>query len=147
MGRDGEAPQGQEVILNKGKITFHKIIQDSQEFGSDNESEAWVEHMVSRAFFTFEVGGNVYPNLIVHLKHTVGSSYETGLLEVGSPVGYSGPFNLQEFRNAAEKYYRSLVGRGGAGINIQGPSNVRMRNNVLEKEMVFEFSVSKEGGW
>ena len=32
-------------------VTFHKLIQDSQEFGSDDE------HMVSRAFFKIEVEG------------------------------------------------------------------------------------------
>lgn len=33
------------VVIETARITFHKLIQDSQDYGSDDE------HMVSRAFF------------------------------------------------------------------------------------------------
>jgi len=36
--------------MSKAKVIFHQCIQDSQEYGSDDE------HMVSRIFFILEIG-------------------------------------------------------------------------------------------
>jgi hypothetical protein len=36
----------------KAKVTFRKLIQDSQEYGSNDE------HLVSRVFFDLEIGEN-----------------------------------------------------------------------------------------
>ncbi|MDO9532966.1 MAG: hypothetical protein Q7O12_12665 [Deltaproteobacteria bacterium] len=116
------------------KITFYKCIQDSQDYGSDDE------HMVSRVFFTFEVGDKKY-DLYADIKQTVGANYEEGAIEVMRPAGYEGPFNYQVFRDAAEKYYRGLVGSSGTGINIQGGSNIRMRNNTFYRNMAVECEV------
>ncbi len=116
------------------KITFYKCIQDSQDYGSDDE------HMVSRVFFTFEIGDNKY-DLYADIKQTVGASYEEGAIEVMSPSGYEGPFNYQAFRDAAEKYYRGLVGSSATGIKIQGGSNIRMRNNTFYRNMAVECEV------
>jgi hypothetical protein len=123
--------------MAKAKVTFHRLIQDSQDFGSDDE------HMVSRAFFTLEVNGAKH-DLSADIKQTVGSSYESGPIEVSKPNGYSGPFSHQEFQKAAETYYRSLVGSSGSGIRIQGGANIRMRNNTFVKQAEFEFEVGKE---
>ena len=53
-------------------MTFQRCVQDSQEFGSDDE------HMVSRVFFGLEIGGNAYHDLHVDIKQTVGSEFEGG---------------------------------------------------------------------
>ncbi len=121
--------------MKTAKITFYKCIQDSQDYGSDDE------HMVSRVFFTFEIGDKKY-DLYANIKQTVGAYYEDGPIEVMSPEAYQGPFPYQCFRDAAEKYYRSLVGSSGRGINIQGGSNIRMRNNTFEQIMAVECDVS-----
>ncbi len=124
------------------KVTFHKCIQDSQDFGSDDE------HMVSRVFFTVEAGGRVHRDVHADLKQTVGSDYATGPIEVGPPVGYAGPFSHAAFARTAEAYFRGLVGAGGSGIRIQGASNVRMQNNAFLRQQVVEFEASgREGGW
>ena len=123
------------------KIIFYKCIQDSQDYGSDDE------HMVSRVFFTFEIGGKKY-DLYADLKQTVGASYEQGAIEVMSPAGYEGPFNYQAFRDAAEKYYRGLVGSSATVIKIQGGSNIRMRNNTFHRKMAVECEVGgSTTGW
>jgi len=36
--------------MSKAKIIFYKCVQDSQDYGSDDE------HMVSRVFFNLEIG-------------------------------------------------------------------------------------------
>lgn len=127
--------QGRWRLMPTAKITFYKCIQDSQDYGSDDE------HMVSRVFFTFEFGGQKY-DLYADIKQTVGANYEEGDIEVMSPAGYEGPFNYQAFRDAAEKYYRGLVGPSGTGINIRGGSNIGMRNNLFSGNiMVIEFEI------
>jgi hypothetical protein len=100
--------------MSQISVTFHNLIQDSQEFGSDDE------HMVSRVFFTIEVEGNSYPDMYCNLKQTVGSDFESGPIEVGTPQGakYSGPFNYDAFREAVEGYYRGNVGSSGSGIGF-----------------------------
>ncbi|MHB1362091.1 MAG: hypothetical protein ACYCW5_05800 [Thermoleophilia bacterium] len=46
------------------KVTIHleKLIQDSQEYGSDDE------HMVSRVFFSLEAGGALHGDLYADVK-------------------------------------------------------------------------------
>src|SRR5882672_7037844 len=112
----------------KAIVTFTKCIQDSQDYGSDDE------HMASRIFFDLEVDGQPRLGLHVDVKQVVGSSYETGDIEVGRPVGYRGPFNYIAFRDAVERYFRSLVGSAGSGIRITGGSNIRMRNNTFDSD-------------
>jgi hypothetical protein len=107
------------------RITFHKLIQDSQELGSDNE------FMVSRLFFSVETDGAVYGNLCVNLKQTVGSDYMEENIEVGPPIGYNGPFNHEAFAEAARKYYLDWVGPGGRGIRIGAGAGFRGRNNTF----------------
>lgn len=124
--------------MAKAKVIFQKLIQDSQDYGSDDQ------HMVSRAFFTVEVEGNVSEEAYVDIKQPVGSDFETTPLEVSKPVGYGGPFNYAAFREAAENYYRSLVGSKGSGIHIAGGGNIRMQNNTFIQQAVAEFEVSKE---
>lgn len=125
--------------MTKARVTFNKCIQDSQDYGSDEE------HMVSRVFFTLEVEGRRYDGLYVDVKQTVGSSYEDGPIEVSSPKGtsYRGPFNYEAFGPAVEKYYRTLVGPTAIGIRIgSGARNIRMRNNTFQRQEVVEFQVS-----
>ncbi|MGD0923290.1 MAG: hypothetical protein ABSA70_16230 [Terriglobia bacterium] len=128
--------------MARANLTFHKCIQDSQDYGSNDE------HMVSRVFFTFTIAGKEHPDLYADIKQTVGGDFESGPIEVSRPHGYKGPINYQAFRDAVEKYYRSLVGSKGRGIAISGGRNIRMRNNTFIQEMSFEFDVDEsEVGW
>ena len=94
-------------MKKKGKVTFTKVIQDSQDFGSDDE------HKVSRVFFDLHTGEDLHPDLYSDIKQVVGSSYETGDIEVSAPIGYRVPFNYTAFRDAVEAYYRGLVKLSG----------------------------------
>lgn len=116
-------------------VTFKKIIQDSQDFGSDDE------HMVSRVFFDLEVDGAKYPDLYADIKQTIGAQFEAGPLEVSPPHGYSGPFNFEAFRKEVEECFREQVGSRGHGIHIEGASNIRMRNNTFVFKKVVQFEV------
>jgi hypothetical protein len=104
--------------------------------------------MISRAFFTLEYEGQTFPNLYAEIKQPVGSDFETTPLEISRPSGYDGPFNYEAFRAVLEMYYRSLVGRTGSGIHIQGGGNIRMRDNTFIQHTIAEFEVSTSNtGW
>src|SRR6266571_981188 len=106
--------------MKKVRVTFKECVQDSQDYGSDDD------HMVSRVFFSLEIEGRTYEGLHADVKQAVGSSFETGPIEVGPPAGasYRGPFNHSAFRAAVESYYRGLVGARGKGIRISGGTNI-----------------------
>ena len=117
-------------------VKFQRCHQDSQDYGSNDE------HMVSRVFFVIEVDGEPRGQFHADLKQTVGSEYETGPIEVGQPVGYSGPFNHEQFSKAASEYFRKCVGSAGRGIRISGGTDIRMRDNVFDFQHSATFDVS-----
>lgn len=124
------------VKTMKASVRFYQCIQDSQEYGSNDE------HMISRVFFNMNIGDTTYKELFADIKQTVGSSFETGSIEVSKPIGYKGPINYGAFRDAAEKYFRTLVGSQASGIRIEGGAkNIRMMNNTFNMEMSAEFYV------
>lgn len=125
--------------MPRATVHFTGLHQDSQDYGSNDE------HMVSRVFLDLEVDGRSFPGLHANVKQVVGSSYETGPIEVSSPVGYGGPMNHTAFSSAVERYYRGLVGSKGSGIRIEGATNVRMRNNRFQKRASESFDVSNDG--
>jgi hypothetical protein len=121
--------------MAKAKVLFRELIQDSQEYGSNDE------HMISRVFFDLEIDGVRHEGLYANVKQAVGSSFESAPLEVSSPTNYKGPFNFEAFRDAVEGYYRGLVGSQGSGIRISGGSNIRMKNNRFVSSAKSEFEV------
>jgi len=126
--------------MAQAKIKLRRLVQDSQEYGSDDE------HMVSRVFFDVEIEGKKYQGLHCDVKQIVGSSFESAPLEVSAPAGYKGPFNHQAFQKIIENYYHSLVGSQGRGIRIGGGSNIRMQNNTFVQPSEATFEVQVSGG-
>ncbi|PWK17058.1 hypothetical protein LV89_04509 [Arcicella aurantiaca] len=115
-------------MKHNAQITFYKCVQDSQEFGSDNE------HAVSRVFFTVTVNGKTF-DYHCDIRQDYGSSfsYETDPLQVSNPFSKHDHINYEHFRSSVEAYYRSCVGASGNGIKIVGASNIRMTNNTFGK--------------
>ncbi len=111
--------------MPNAKITFHKCIQDSLEYGSDDKC------VVSRVFFTLEIKNKIpTSNLYVDIKHEVGSELESEKLEVGDPVGYEGPLKNEVFQNAVKKYYHNLVSSKGSGTT-------RTHDNTYTLDIMF----------
>ncbi len=110
------------------QIKFTRCVQDSQEYGSDDQ------HMVSRIFFSMNVDGRKISDLYCDVKQTVGSDYEKEPIEVSGPKGksYRGPFDQQKFSAAVEQHYRLCVGSGASGIRLApGAKGIRMQNNII----------------
>ncbi len=107
-------------------VTFYEIIQNMQEYATDDE------HMVSRISFRVEAEGKSFNGHAV-LKQVVGSSFETpGSIEVSAPTEYSGPrLDHSAFSAEAAECFKGQIGSAGSGIRISGGSNVGMYNNTF----------------
>ena len=120
----------------KALVIFNKLVQDSQEYGSDNE------HMVSRLYFDLEIDGKKHLNLFVDIKQTVGSILSDENIEVSSPTEYKGKFNYDDFRKGVINYYRKCFGPQGVAIRVgENVKCLRMQNNVFSITMVHEFEI------
>lgn len=115
------------------KVAFKKLIQDSEDCGSDDEQ------MVSRVFFSLDVDGNRIGDFVADLKQVVGSDIETGDIEVGSPHGYHGPFDHKGFSEAASKYFRSLTGSQGTGIHMAKGESRRIHDKRFARDAEYNF--------
>jgi hypothetical protein len=126
----------------KAKMIINKCLQDSQDLGGGDD------HMNSRVYFTLEIDGKNVGDLYADIKQAVGGEFEKDNIEVYLPEEYKGKLNYEDFRNAVEKYYRSLIGTQGQGIRVSGSSSVHMRNNTFVKEMIFQFNIKDSNlGW
>jgi hypothetical protein len=129
--------------MPKVRVTFNECVQDSQEYGSDDE------HMVSRIALNIAVDGKDLGVFITDLKQTVGSDFETGSIEVTRPVeagdpkrAYRGPFDQQRFADEVEKYFRQLVGAQGWAIKLGPGAQARMHDNRYVARKVVEFDAT-----
>jgi hypothetical protein len=117
-------------------VHFRELIQDSQNYGSDEEN------MVSRVFFDLQVDDKKYPGAYANIKQTVGAA-ASDPMEVSPPAGYTGLFDHQRFQTEVEKYFRSLVRTSGVSIRTgPGARNVRMRDCRHRKAVSVSFEVA-----
>lgn len=134
--------------MPKIRVTFKECIQDSPEYGSDDE------YMVSRVSVDLAVDRADQGGFIADLKQAVGTDFDTGPIEVGRPVEvethkpYGGPFDQARFAEAASKYFRELLGSEGWALELRpGNRNERMQGNRFIRKKVVEFDVSARQGW
>ena len=134
--------------MPKVRVTFKECIQDSREYGSDDE------YMVSRVSVDIAVDRADQGSFIADLKQAVGTDFDTGPIEVGRPVEvgthkpYRGAFDQARFAEAATKYFRELLGSDGWAIKL-GPdsTNIRMQGNRFVRKKVVEFEAIGRQGW
>jgi len=127
---------GKGSIMAIATINFHKLLQDSQEYGSNDE------FMISRVFFDLTVNGKTYKDLFSNIKQAVGGTFESSNFEVSYPTNYDGPFNYSDFQTLVEKYVRSIIGSRGSGINLSDSAkNIRMYNNTFNAPYTTEFEI------
>jgi len=119
------------------KITFNKCVQDSQEYGSDNE------HMVSKVFFS--LNGKDY-ECIIRQPYGESFSFENDPVEVESPDELKKLMNYGQFRDEVEKYYRNLVGSQAKAIGIHGGQGIRMTNNTFIISHTVEIDEAEPSG-
>ena len=117
------------------RITFHKCIQDSKLFGSDDQ------HMISRIFLSIEVRDKRSSDIYVDVHQKPESTFDEGPLQVGPIQGYSGPLNSWAFQQAAEAYYRSLAQYELARVKVSFGKNARRFENVVIHESTVDHQI------
>ncbi|MGH7826880.1 MAG: hypothetical protein ACREQ7_17125 [Candidatus Binatia bacterium] len=119
--------------MSKIRVMFHKCSEAGQEQGNNDQ------HMVSRLYFSLEIRGQRYDGLYAEVKQT-GEPSHAGHIEVSSPQGaaYTGPFNYEIYRYAAENYYWNIIRRH----RIPSRAGTRIRNNEVICPAVVEFDAS-----
>jgi hypothetical protein len=120
----------------KAKVTFHKLIQEKQD---GVPSELNQNQMISRAYFILEVGGKQYGDMSVILRQPFGTEYAKEPIEAEKPSGsYTGNWNHNEFRDAAEDYYRRCM---GGAISFGPDISVSMDDNIMEFSKSYEIDI------
>lgn len=131
--------------MAKGALIFQKVLQNSQELGTDDE------HLVSRVFFDLMTPEGALTGLCSDVKLTPGAEFSNDPLEVTMPRALEGVVSYDVLRREVEQYYRDNVGATGRGIRLgPGAKGIIMRNNtlVMRKEVPVELIGSTKGkGW
>jgi len=117
------------------KITFEKCVLDSRDLGSDEK------HMVSRVFFSLDIGGEVYSDLSVDIKHQLKGQDQ---IEIGKPFGFNGILNDDEYRDCVKRFYNSLVESRAAGLKVQSGQEPKRGYSVFFCHRQFEVPGSQK---
>ncbi len=92
--------------------------------------------------FDLDVGGQNYSNMQATLRQPYGTDYKTEPIEAERPTGsYNGNWSHNQFRDAAEDYYRSAIGSRGSMISIGPDSGVVMENNLFEFSKTYQIDI------
>ena len=120
-------------------VVFQRFLQDTQTFDS---FEADANHLVSKVFFTLDVGGKHFDDMYVEARQPFGTQFEQDQIEVSQPFGsYEGNWNHLDFADLVETYVRGLIGSQGSAIRIEGGHGVRMRDNAILSQREAEFTI------
>ena len=124
-------------------VQFEKCIQNIQELSQDDE------FMFSRIFLTLAYPDGKTISFSVDVKQTSGSNYAEDPLEVFPPKERDLHISYNQFRDAVEKYFRTLVGADARGIKIQSGSSIKMYNNTfnMPADVEIDYVTDKEVGW
>ena len=129
-------------MSKKMRVIIHKIHQDEQVFGTDDE------YMLATVHASISIDGKIH-NVSTQVKQVVGDKYGKKSIEVSKPEGYKGQLDYDCFRRGVAEAYTRTVGEEGSGIRIIGASSVTMSNNTFQINYQFECEVPEEssGSW
>ena len=127
-----------------GKLIFERVLQNSQELGTDNE------HLVSRIFYYLVIPDGEIKGIYSDVKLSPGAEFSSDPLEVTMPKALEGIVGYNVLRREVEKYYRDNVGATGRNIRISpGATGIVMMDNtlVMRKEVEVELLGLGKKGW
>lgn len=122
-------------------LTLLRAVVDTQ---SAPPQSANANHMISRVFFTLEIGDKQGGTFHVEVTQPRGSRYSEDPLEIGPMVPHFADekFNWDKFREQIEKYYRQQVGPNGSGIRFGENAGIVMRDCVFSNKQVVHFPMA-----
>jgi hypothetical protein len=130
--------------MPKVLLIFNKIIQDSREFGSNNQ------HTVSRVFFDLRIGANLRTDFSSDIKQRAGADNESDPLEVSVPQSLANLVDYSELRTLVEQYFHASFGSAGSAFQIGPGTDIRMMHNIVNRNEVAEIEFigrKEESGW
>jgi hypothetical protein len=78
--------------------------------------------------FDLKIGDKNSRGLKAMVRQPNGTDFQNQALQVGNVVGYEGPWNDEEFKEACGRYYRDIIGSSGIGLAIH-----RGERNLIER--------------
>jgi hypothetical protein len=123
------------IEMPTGTIEFKRIrinLKRISTFEPDHD------HIDSLIEFDLKIGDDRLKNLNAQVRQANGTDFQSEPLEVGSVIGYDGPWNDEEFREYCQRYYRDVIGSTGIGVAIN-----RGQRNLIER-IAIRFHRSEE---
>ena len=118
--------------MPKALLIFNMIIQDSQEFGSNNME------MVSRVFFDLRIGSDLNTGFSADVKQPIGADHERDPLEISLPKSLVGAIHSEDLRDFVERYYRESLAPPTSSYGFGPGTRIRMMHNVVSRRSVEE---------
>jgi hypothetical protein len=111
--------------MSTGTIEFRCIRINLKRISTFEPDERQIDSLIE---FDLKIGEERLRNLGAEVRQLIGTDYQRQPLEVGNVIGYSGPWNYEEFRDFCERYYRDVIGSSGMGRTIK-----RGERNLIER--------------
>ena len=111
--------------MSTGTIEFRCIRINLKRISTFEPDERQIDSLIE---FDLKIGEERLRNLGAEVRQLIGTDYQRQPLEVGNVMGYSGPWNYEEFRDFCERYYRDVIGLSGMGRTIK-----RGERNLIER--------------
>ncbi len=108
-----------------GTIKFRCIRINLKRISTFAPDESHIDSLIE---FDLKIGDERSRRLKVEVRQLSGTDFQSQPLEVGNAIGYSGPWNYDEFRELCGSYYRDVIGSSGMGPTIN-----RGERNLIER--------------
>jgi hypothetical protein len=108
-----------------GTIEFKCIRINLKRISTFEPDESHIDSLIE---FDLEIGDERLRDLSAEVRQLNGTDFQRQPLEVGSIIGYHGPWNYEEFQEFCQEYYRDVIGSSGMGHAIN-----RGERNLIER--------------
>jgi hypothetical protein len=111
--------------MRTGTIEFKCIRINLKRISTFEPDESHINSLIE---FDLHIGNSRLKGLRAEVRQLNGTDFQSQPLEVGRVIGYSGPWNYQEFRALCQAYYRDVIASSGIGLAIN-----RGERNLIER--------------
>jgi hypothetical protein len=108
-----------------GTIEFKCIRINLKSISTFKPDEGQIDSLIE---FDLKIGDERLRDLSAEVRQRNRTDFQSQPLEVGNVIGYTGPWNYEEFRELCGQYYRDVIGSSGVGRTIN-----RGERNLIER--------------
>jgi hypothetical protein len=99
-----------------GTIEFKCIRINLKSISTFKPDEGQIDSLIE---FDLKIGDERLRDLSAEVRQRNRTDFQSQPLEVGNVIGYTGPWNYEEFRELCGQYYRDVIGSSGVGRTIK----------------------------